>query len=63
MTKNLSRNVLFSCFELLLNTELELHIKGDSLDELDVLPVFQVPLWITCGVAFGGGGTTLGEGS
>lgn len=46
MTKNLSRNVFFSCFEFqsLLTTELKLHIKGDSLDVLDVLPVFQLPL-------------------
>lgn len=46
-----------------MNTELGLGVKGDLLDVLDVLPVFQVPLWTTCGAAGGGGGTTLGEGS
>lgn len=30
---------------------------------LDVLPVFQVHLWIACRVALGGGGATLGKGS
>lgn len=38
-------------------------VKGGLLDVLDVLPVFQVPLWTTCGAAWGWVCATLGEGS
>lgn len=36
---------------------------SDSLDVLDVLPVFQLPLWIFGGGCEGGGAITLGVGS
>lgn len=39
------------------------YVNGDLLDELDVLLVFQVLLWIACRAACGGGFDNLGEGS